>query len=244
MIRLGQPVFLSALALFVGGVVISAEEPRPDTFETLLDTAGVRVVEIRAKNGVEVTFCAKGKPRVIADNDGGTTIAANRSGDRLVVIARVKHYDEIEVCLPAAIRELRVAQASVETAKGVSVDELRVVATRGLSWDGRAGRLHLELPARPPTCKEECGNDVQVEGAIDSLSVVVEAGEADIVRPETMGAATVALGPRSTLALGNTRDPGRVRITDLDGLPLPTGGPRAAVEDAEAGAPASAPITP
>jgi hypothetical protein len=232
-IRLAQPVFFSAMALLFGGIVLSAEEEKAATFDTLLETEGVRVVEIRAKDALEVTFCAKGKPRVTADNDGGTTIAANRSGDRLVVIARVKHYDNLEVCLPAGIRELHVARASVETAKGVTVDDLRIVASQGLSWDGRAGKLRLELPARPPTCKEACDNNVRVEGAIDSLAVVVEAGEADVARPETMGDVTVALGPASTIGLGDTREPGRVRMTDLAGRPLPAGGGRVPVQDDE-----------
>lgn len=239
MIRLALPVFSSAVGLFFAGMILSAEEEKPERFDTVLDTEGVRVVELRAKDGVEVSFCAKGKPRVTADNDGGTRIAANRSGDRLVVIARIEYYDRIEVCLPPTVRELRVSRATVATGEGVTVDALRIVASHGLSWTGRAGELHLEAPARPPTCREGCRNDVEVAGSIDALSLVVAAGDARIERPETMGRVTVALGKSSTLGLGGTRDPGRVRITDLAGVPLPADGPRLPVieEDAPAEAP-------
>jgi hypothetical protein len=227
MSRLAVPVFAIALALYLGGVVLTAKEPRPEHFDTPLDTTGVRSVEIRAKDPVDIAFCTDGKPRVTADNDGGTKVTANRSGDRLVVIVRVEFYDEVDVCLPAGVRELRVGNASVTTAKGVTVDDLRIVASRRVGWDGQAGRLRLEALARPSNCKEDCRGNVSAEGSIDSLEVVAEAGEATVTRPETMGAVSVALGPTSTIAFEDTRDPARVRITDLAGrAPRPACNPR------------------
>ena len=214
------PVFLLSIATYLGVVASNKAPERADTFDTLLDLAQVDVVEVRSPRNVEVHFDAKGNARVTADNDGRTKIIVSRNGGRLVIRAQIEDSDTIKVYLPPSISRLVLGGgADVGVAKSMRLPALVIEARGDLQWSGAADTLEIVAPGNAPGCRKacDCAADVGVRGPVGRLRVVAMHGDVNLFKPETMGSVDVLLAPPSTVSIHDSRDFGRVRVTDLAG---------------------------
>ena len=221
------PVFLLSIATYLGVVASNKAPERADTFDTPLDLAQVNLVEVHSPRNVEVHFDAKGNARVTAGNNGRTKIFVNRNGGRLVIQAKVEDADTIKVYLPPGISRLVVGgRADVDVAKSMRLPALVIEARGDLQWSGAAESLEIVAPGNAPGCRKacNCGADVGVRGPVGRLRVVAMHGDVNLFKPETMGSVDVLLAPPSTVSIHDSRDLGRVRVTDLAGQPISAAG--------------------
>jgi len=198
-----------------------AKAPNPPTIAVPLDVTGVRTVEVRSHDQVEITIAA-GKAEMRYPDSTRTRVKSRRDGDRLVINADIDGWEALRVSVPPEVHRFFVDEGSIGTK--LKVTDVEILSPGDVSWKGDARLLVLRDTSDPG----KHGNDGRQRGddcgCNRHSTLTVEGGEIAEVRAysphatlkladaDKLGVVYAWIGPKGNVSIDTARNFHQVHV--------------------------------
>jgi hypothetical protein len=216
----------------LGGLLLTmalAKAPNPPTIEVPLDMRGVRIVEVRSHDQVEITIAA-GKSDMRYPDSTDTHVKARRDGERLIINADLDGWEAFRVTVPPDVHRFFVDGGSIGTK--LELTDIEILSPGDVTWKGDAKLLVLRDTSDPSKHRNDARERGDDCGCGRHSTLTVEGGEIAEVRAysphatlklgdaDKLGAVYAWLGPKGTVTIENARSFHQVHVLS-EGEPLP-----------------------
>jgi hypothetical protein len=228
------PIIAGAAMLVVLATLATAKAPNPPTTVLPLDFRGVRVLEARSTNMVQIEV-SNAAPKASYQDSEAAHVTVRRDGDRLIIDGKLDG-DTLDLVVPPTIERFVVGSATIESK--VPMRQVEVLSDRIFSWKGDVGRLEIRdtsvhghhdgaaaaaaAAASDDDC--ECGEDavrLSVDGGkVGDLRVHSQRAMLQLDDADSIGVAYAWLGPKGSVTINTARRFGQVHVM-AEGAPEP-----------------------